>query len=76
MIMHFCDKTWSVCCTNQNQIAVGYDLDLAFLLINIQQEDGIQVGYDPEFELSGKIIQWNFDHGKENLVWVSGEFEL
>ena len=23
MIMHFCDKTWSASCTNQNQIAVG-----------------------------------------------------
>ena len=45
--MYFCDKTWSVCCTNQNQIAVGYDLDLAFLPINIQQEelmDGVRVG--------------------------------
>ena len=36
MIMNFCDKTWSVLCTNQDQIAVV--LILVFLQIIKQEE--------------------------------------
>ena len=44
-------------------------------------ENSSSEGNEKQFELAGNLsyrgkFQWNFDQGKGNLVWVSGEFEL
>ena len=68
---------WTVGCTNYNQIAVMILLSFFYKLHKKETwMDDICGDLFPFNQCRSWVIMVNFDQGKQNLVQVSGEFEL